>query len=96
MKPKKKIQPKQYRKNKGLAILTQKMNMVGIKLGYVSLEKESIFKTVMMYLKGECGAALDLFKVRMLSTAFRAEVDRYFDFSTFRSTHYKNQFLHGM
>lgn len=57
--------------------------MVGIKLGYISLEKESIFKTVMLYLKGECGAALDVFKVKMLSTAFRAEVDKYFDSSKF-------------
>lgn len=87
---KKKAQPKQYRKNKGLIVLTQKMNMVGIKLGYEPLQHETIFLTVLDYLSTDCGAALEVFKVRMLSTRFKDAVDNSGGLWSFRSAHYRN------
>ena len=67
------------------------MNMVGIKLGYEPLQHETIFSVVLDYLSTDCGAALEVFKVRMLSSRFKDAVDNCCKSESFRSAHYRNQ-----
>lgn len=79
-----KLSNKKKKNSINLVSLVNKMNVVDIKLGYVAIQNVPIFNTIMNFLLSECGAGLEIFKIRMLSNKFKTIVTKYFDEENFR------------